>query len=161
MQIDWAYGFPFHFWTQNSYISIKFYDSVKGQGYFHQSLVFLKKAHVVNNLWPASVNLAKHRVSHSSWCVQPPPHPLGVEMGFKWIFLVNILVLDWFKLLCIIDAVTSSGILKAKQKLGVTFNSDKLGDKNFTKSSHLDHVQWVWKFFENFRFFKIPVINMD
>ena len=27
----------------------------------------------------------------------------------------------------ILDAVTSSGILKAKQKLGVTFNSDKLG----------------------------------
>ena len=26
----------------------------------------------------------------------------------------------------LIDAVTSSGILKAKQKLGVTFNSDKL-----------------------------------
>ena len=29
--------------------------------------------------------------------------------------------------LYILDAVTSSGILKAKQKLGVTFNSDKLG----------------------------------
>ena len=32
---------------------------------------------------------------------------------------------------CIIDAVTSSGILKAKQKLGVTFNSDKLGGIDF------------------------------
>ena len=42
-----------------------------------------------------------------------------------------------------VDAVTSSRNFKAKQKLGVTFNSDKLGDKNFTKSSHLDHVQWV------------------
>ena len=36
----------------------------------------------------------------------------------------------------IIDAVTSSGILKAKQKLGVTFNSDKLGGINFTKFSN-------------------------
>ena len=26
----------------------------------------------------------------------------------------------------VLDAATSSGILKAKQKLGVTFNSDKL-----------------------------------
>ena len=32
-----------------------------------------------------------------------------------------------------VDAVTSSGILKAKQKLGVTFNSDKLGGNDFTK----------------------------
>ena len=32
-----------------------------------------------------------------------------------------------------LDAVTSSGILKAKQKLGVTFNSDKLGGIDFTK----------------------------
>jgi hypothetical protein len=30
-----------------------------------------------------------------------------------------------------------SGILKAKQKLGVTFNSDKLGGINFTKFSKL------------------------
>ena len=34
---------------------------------------------------------------------------------------------------CVLDAVTSSGILKAKQKLGVTFNSDKLGGIDFTK----------------------------
>ena len=38
---------------------------------------------------------------------------------------------------CILDAVTSSGILKAKQKLGVTFNSDKLGGIDFTKFSKL------------------------
>ena len=37
----------------------------------------------------------------------------------------------------ILDAVTSSGILKAKQKLGVTFDSDKLGDTYFTKFSKL------------------------
>jgi hypothetical protein len=32
-----------------------------------------------------------------------------------------------------IVAVTLSGILKAKQKLGITFNSDKLGGIDFTK----------------------------
>ena len=36
-----------------------------------------------------------------------------------------------------VDAATSSGILKAKQKLGVTFNSDKLGGIDFTKFSKL------------------------
>jgi len=34
-------------------------------------------------------------------------------------------------------AVTSSGILKAKQKLGVTFNSNKLGVIDFTNFSKL------------------------
>ena len=34
-------------------------------------------------------------------------------------------------------AVTSSGILKAKQKLGVTCNSDKLGGIDFAKFSKL------------------------
>jgi hypothetical protein len=37
----------------------------------------------------------------------------------------------------ILDAVTLSGILKAKQKLGRTFNSDKLGGIAFTKISKL------------------------
>ena len=36
-----------------------------------------------------------------------------------------------------IIAVGSSGILKGKQKLGVTFNSDKLGGIDFTKFSKL------------------------
>ena len=36
-----------------------------------------------------------------------------------------------------IDAVTLSRILKAKQKLGRTFNSDKLGSIDFTKISKL------------------------
>ena len=44
------------------------------------------------------------------------------------------LALQWLSLL---DAVTSSGILKAKQKLGRTFNSDKLGGIAFTKISTL------------------------
>ena len=38
---------------------------------------------------------------------------------------------------CLIDAATLSGVLKAKQKLGVTFNSDKLGVIYFTKFSKL------------------------
>ena len=37
----------------------------------------------------------------------------------------------------VIVAVGSSGILKGKQKLGVTFNSDKLGGIDFTKFSKL------------------------
>ena len=37
----------------------------------------------------------------------------------------------------ILDVVTLSGILKAKQKLGVTFNSDTLGGIAFTKFSKL------------------------
>ena len=36
-----------------------------------------------------------------------------------------------------VDAAMSSGILKAKQKLGRTFNSDKLGGIAFTKISKL------------------------
>ena len=37
----------------------------------------------------------------------------------------------------ILVAVRASGILKGKQKLGVTFNSDKLGSIDFTKISKL------------------------
>ena len=37
----------------------------------------------------------------------------------------------------VLVAVTSSGILKAKQKLGITFNSYKLGGIDFTKFSKL------------------------
>ena len=37
----------------------------------------------------------------------------------------------------VLVAVGSSGILKGKQKLGVTFNSDKLGGIDFTKFSKL------------------------
>jgi hypothetical protein len=39
--------------------------------------------------------------------------------------------------LCVLDAVGLSAILKGKQKLGVTFNSDKLGGIDFTKFSKL------------------------
>ena len=42
----------------------------------------------------------------------------------------SLLILEY-----ILDAATSSGILKAKQKLGRTFNSDKLGGFAFTKIS--------------------------
>ena len=37
----------------------------------------------------------------------------------------------------LLDAATLAGILKAKQKLGVSFNSDKLGGIDFTKFSKL------------------------
>ena len=37
----------------------------------------------------------------------------------------------------LLDAATSSGILKAKQKLGRTFDFDKLGGIAFTKISKL------------------------
>ena len=52
------------------------------------------------------------------------------------------LLLDYIFILllstCLLDAATSSsGILKAKQKLGRTFNSDKLGGIAFTKISKL------------------------
>ena len=39
--------------------------------------------------------------------------------------------------ICLLVAVTSSGILKAKHKLGINFNSDKLGGIDFTKISKL------------------------
>ena len=42
-----------------------------------------------------------------------------------------------FQALCLVVAVMSSGILKVKQKLGVTFNSDKLGVIDFTNFSKL------------------------
>ena len=42
---------------------------------------------------------------------------------------------DW--VLCVLDAVTSSGILKAKKKLGVTFDSDKEDVIDFTKISKM------------------------
>ena len=42
-----------------------------------------------------------------------------------------------FKLAYILDAVTSSGILKAKQKLGETFNFDKQDVLDLTKFSKM------------------------
>ena len=58
-------------------------------------------------------------------------------------YLISPLFITYFEYLrlgvyiYILDAVTSSGILKTKQKLGVTFNSDKLGGIAFTKISKL------------------------
>ena len=54
-------------------------------------------------------------------------------------FSVQFLIMKAKAIWCsLIDATTSSGILKAKQKLGVTFNSDKLGGIDFTKFSKLN-----------------------
>ena len=58
------------------------------------------------------------------------------ECSFRFLFRLFSLM-NFVSLLCIIDAAMSSGILKAKQKLGVTFNSDKLGGFDFTKFSKL------------------------
>ena len=44
-------------------------------------------------------------------------------------------MVDWIEYILV--AVGSSGILKVKQKLGVTFNSDKLGVIHFLKISKL------------------------
>ena len=41
----------------------------------------------------------------------------------------------------VLVVVGSSGILKGKQKLGVTFNSNKLGGIDFYKIFKTDHVQ--------------------
>ena len=41
----------------------------------------------------------------------------------------------------LVDAVGLSGILKANQKLGVTFNFDKQDVIDFTEFSKLTHVQ--------------------
>ena len=43
----------------------------------------------------------------------------------------------YYKARCVLVTVGLSGILKGKQKLGVTFNSDKLSGIDFTKFSKL------------------------
>ena len=47
------------------------------------------------------------------------------------------LIILTFTYIYVLVAVGWSGILKGKQKLGVTFNSDKLGSIDFTKFSKL------------------------
>ena len=44
---------------------------------------------------------------------------------------------NYYDTIFLLDAAMSSGILKAKQKLGATFNSDTLGGIDFTKFSKL------------------------
>ena len=53
------------------------------------------------------------------------------------LFVIVFQISEEFLDQCLLDAVTLSGILKAKQKLGVTFHSDKLGGIDFTKFSKL------------------------
>ena len=52
------------------------------------------------------------------------------------VFPVNLHVIN-VREVYLVDAATSSEILKAKQKLGRTFNSNKLGGIAFTKISKL------------------------
>ena len=58
------------------------------------------------------------------------PYAIGANNGF-----ISFLKEDSY--LYLLVAVGSSGILKGKQNLGVTFNSDKLGGIDFTKFSKL------------------------
>ena len=77
---------------------------------------------------PISLALNKHRAltKCAKLCYKKPiTHENICRPGRKFLNLINVGPL--------IDAATSSGILKAKQKLGVTFNSDKLGGIDFTK----------------------------
>ena len=60
---------------------------------------------------------------------------LGIKEGL--VECATVCVKSVVILTYIVDAATLSGILKAKQKLGVTFNSDKLGGIDFTKFSKL------------------------
>ena len=74
-----------------------------------------------------------------------PTHPLSLNSNNQIDIVIVILAFlnNLTKSVCclytayILDAVTSSRILKAKQKLGVTFNSDKLAGIDFTKFSKL------------------------
>ena len=66
------------------------------------------------------------------------PKNLGVGVNFRPCSAVKaIFSLDVRSPWYLIVAVGLSGILKGKQKLGVTFNSDKLGSIDFTKISKL------------------------
>ena len=46
------------------------------------------------------------------------------------------------KTICVLVAVGSSGILKGKQKLGSTFNSDKLGGIDFYLTIKFPLAYW-------------------
>ena len=68
--------------------------------------------------------------------VKIPERPCWIGFG-ELIFTAYMYAIQCTYDLCILDAVTSSGILKSKQKLVRTFNSDKLGGIAFTKISKL------------------------
>ena len=55
----------------------------------------------------------------------------------SFLFYIKLIIEFLAGIICNLVAVGSSGILKGKQKLGVTFNSDKLGAIDFTKFSKL------------------------
>ena len=74
--------------------------------------------------------MCKSILVHLAWFIQSLSHLLRVA---KYTYWVAFLFVDSY----VLDAATSSGILKAKQKLGRTFNSDKLAGIAFTKISKL------------------------
>ena len=70
-------------------------------------------------------------------CIQAKNDP-GILFWLNQDFIQSLLASNiciWFKY--ILDAVGLSRILKGKQKLGLTFDSDKLGVIDFTKLSKL------------------------
>ena len=60
----------------------------------------------------------------------------------------------------ILVAVRSSGILKGKQKLGVTFDSDELGSIDFTKFSKLTMCSG-WEEAQAITFLKISYVKFS
>ena len=97
----------------------------------------------------------KYPARYTSFCGQTFIYQLGPNQPTKFkvalLFSLKfwmVLVLRWNKKLknyieqyiCILVAVGLSGILKGKQKLGLTFNSDKLGGIDFYKTFTTDHV---------------------
>ena len=75
----------------------------------------------------------------SSWKMLVP-HVSEPQVNILFFYIIlceNPNLVPSVNLQCNLVAVTSSGILKAKQKLGITFNFDKLGGIDFTKFSKL------------------------
>ena len=65
-----------------------------------------------------------HNVSTAVFDLPPPITDCSIEKVWSlWVWYFTLV------------AVRSSGILKGKEKLGITFNSDELGGIDFTKFS--------------------------
>ena len=66
---------------------------------------------------------------------------LNIQTSLDVVWALEILQITYFRkmewVICLLDAVGSSRILIGKQKIGLTFNSDKLGGNDFTKFSKL------------------------
>ena len=82
---------------------------------------------------------------HLFSCTRVTKPPMEIVNNFTDTISVSLCMFDTFKPRCklndliiyILDAVTSSGIFKAKQIIGVTFNFDKQDVIDLTKISKL------------------------